>query len=930
MAPRGGQGGLTSTTGGTKSGGRRRDRTEKAAHHALGTDSDEENDLTYGGGASERLAQLESAAKNARSYTEIYERISAGKGSGSGGGTSSSTAQRGGTSTSKNHKTSMTDSSGCSYSIVQPGAFPIPSEPQSSGASVFGGRGGSILNGTDGGDGRGSSSILTSPTTSPEDSPVGLVGRDPAAADESGNNNNSDEYGDDGGGGDGDYCYASGPASQSPPPYAAPAHMGYDNGNGGRGRRCFNTFLAKLEHLVETRFGPLLLLVVVVIGVAVGYTVHVTRNDQPDYHGGVVNDGHGQHGGVAHPHAADMTSEEATARAGAISDVLGEVSDPKLLSNPAKHQFWASQWLIHDDAMVLPADSPYLVQRYVMALLYFELEMDNEIILGDNGQSSDGRAWLSEAWECSWEGVDCGLDSYVTGISGLKGLSGRLPEEISSLESLEMLDLSTNSIHGDIPASLGDMQNLQVLRLEENDIVATIPSGICKLMTAGALREFSTDCDGEVVCSCCTSCGSGGDGASSGISSLPGGFDASAMSAQQRKDAIVDALGKISTPTALKRDGSPQSRAMNWIVDDDEKKLSPFAHNLAQRYIVAVFYYSLHGELWPYLPWLDGTKSECDFYGLACNAKGQIVDISLVSSKLSGTVPEEIKHLRYLEIIDLTGNAIEGPIPDISDLMNLETLLLHENSIVGEVPSSICGLRQHALVDFKVDCDTDTPEVACSCCNNCGYAASKGSFSGISNGVGQTFAEETEREQAIVKALRQHFPNKEPIEEAQHFVVHADPMQLSAKDPKLIQRYVMAIIYFTMGGDRWSIDKPWMESMSDVEDECDFEGVACDGAGNIVGLALDSMNLSGVLPSEISALSSIKAIDMSKNQITGSIPDEFGQLEHLELLILHGNNIRGVVPESICLKRDDAELVVLWVDCSPDDPKVTCSCCTHC
>jgi hypothetical protein len=232
-----------------------------------------------------------------------------------------------------------------------------------------------------------------------------------------------------------------------------------------------------------------------------------------------------------------------------------------------------------------------------------------------------------------------------------------------------------------------------------------------------------------------------------------------------------------------------------------------------------------------------------------------------------------------------------------------------------------------------VDCDTDTPKVACSCCNNCGYVASKGSSPaspGTSNGAGQTFAEETEREQAIVKAMRQHFPNKEPIEEAQHFVVHADPMQLSASDPKLIQRYVMAVIYFTMRSENWSIDKPWMESMSDVEDECDFEGVACDGAGNIVGLALDSMNLSGVLPSELSALVSIKAIDMSKNQITGSIPDEFGELEHLELLILHGNNIRGMVPESICLKRDDAELVVLWVDCSPDDPKVTCSCCTHC
>jgi len=56
-------------------------------------------------------------------------------------------------------------------------------------------------------------------------------------------------------------------------------------------------------------------------------------------------------------------------------------------------------------------------------------------------------------------------------------LSGKIPNKIGAMKSLESLDLSENKIHGEIPQSLTNITYLSRLNLSFNNLKGRIPSG---------------------------------------------------------------------------------------------------------------------------------------------------------------------------------------------------------------------------------------------------------------------------------------------------------------------------------------------------------------------------------------------------------------------------------------------------------------------
>lgn len=153
---------------------------------------------------------------------------------------------------------------------------------------------------------------------------------------------------------------------------------------------------------------------------------------------------------------------------------------------------------------------------------------------------------------------------------------------------------------------------------------------------------------------------------------------------------------------------------------------------LIQRYVLAVLYYSLHGDGGgdahalrtralhrEVTGWKDESNflsdaHECDWsnvmldLGVTCDADMRVVEINLRSNNLFGRLPPgELHGLGSLTKIDLSYNTnIVGPLPDdIGSLTNLETLMLAHNSLTGTLPASygnLTSLREFSLVDNKL------------------------------------------------------------------------------------------------------------------------------------------------------------------------------------------------------------------------------------
>jgi hypothetical protein len=58
--------------------------------------------------------------------------------------------------------------------------------------------------------------------------------------------------------------------------------------------------------------------------------------------------------------------------------------------------------------------------------------------------------------------------------------------------------------------------------------------------------------------------------------------------------------------------------------------------------------------------------------------------------------------------------------------------------------------------------------------------------------------------------------------------------------------------------------------------------------------------VSGTIPTQLSAASTIRTLGLGRNALSGTIPPGVGKLRALESLILETNRLSGSMPEAIC------------------------------
>jgi Leucine Rich Repeat len=99
--------------------------------------------------------------------------------------------------------------------------------------------------------------------------------------------------------------------------------------------------------------------------------------------------------------------------------------------------------------------------------------------------------------------------------------------------------------------------------------------------------------------------------------------------------------------------------------------------------------------------------------------------IYMSNCSLSGTIPREYSDPPILRDLYLDGNELTGTVPSIGsgDLEQLNEFLLHNNMLIGVMPSSVCNLRDEFILDdLFADCGGEDPVIDCDfpdCCNRC-------------------------------------------------------------------------------------------------------------------------------------------------------------------------------------------------------------------
>jgi Leucine rich repeat/Leucine rich repeat N-terminal domain len=161
---------------------------------------------------------------------------------------------------------------------------------------------------------------------------------------------------------------------------------------------------------------------------------------------------------------------------------------------------------------------------------------------------------------------------------------------------------------------------------------------------------------------------------------------------------------------------------------------------------------------------------------------------------------------------------------------------------------------------------------------------------------------ELERSDALITILR-NISGSETLTDsasapfkALYWVDQLDEALICASDSSaLIQRYALAVFYFSLNGPSWNQSSQWLGSST----ECKWYGVTCDSADKITGIVLKENNLTGTLPQEFFQLSGLTGLSLDHNGIVGTIPDAIGSLTRLQQLELDDNALVGSIPSAI-------------------------------
>uniref|UniRef100_A0A1D1ZAH2 non-specific serine/threonine protein kinase n=1 Tax=Anthurium amnicola TaxID=1678845 RepID=A0A1D1ZAH2_9ARAE len=305
-------------------------------------------------------------------------------------------------------------------------------------------------------------------------------------------------------------------------------------------------------------------------------------------------------------------------------------------------------------------------------------------------------------------------------------ISGTLPPELGRCGNLTALDLSFNELSGPIPPEIWSLPKLVDLVMWANSLSGDIPDELCSNgasletlilnhnLITGSIPKSLTNCTGLIWVS---------------------------LSGNMLKGAIPDGVGKLQKLAILQLGNNSLSgaippslgtcRNLIWLDLTLNQLTGPIPASLASQ-TGLISPGAVSGKHFAFLRNEGGTSCAgsgviFEFAGItperlasfplvhACpttriytgtavytfSGDGSIIYLDLSYNNLTGTIPDNMGAMGYLQVFNLGHNQLTGPIPDtFGGLKSVGVLDLSHNHLSGTIPAALGSLS--FLVDLDV------------------------------------------------------------------------------------------------------------------------------------------------------------------------------------------------------------------------------------
>ncbi|KAJ0471082.1 putative protein kinase RLK-Pelle-LRR-XI-1 family [Helianthus annuus] len=299
----------------------------------------------------------------------------------------------------------------------------------------------------------------------------------------------------------------------------------------------------------------------------------------------------------------------------------------------------------------------------------------------------------------------------------------------------------------------------------------------------------------------------------------------------------------------------------------------------------------------------------CKWSGIKCDLKTfQINTLDISNRKLSGAIPDDIKHLTHIHHLNISANAFAGPLPAaIFDLTYLRTLDINHNFFNSTFPRGISKLKY--LTFFNAYSNNFTGPLP--------EEFAQLQFLTYLNLSGSYFEGEIPHSYGGFRTLKflglagNSLTGEIPAElgfvtSLQHLEIgyNAFSGQIPTTFAALFNLTVLDVSSANLSGDfpitLTNLTK--LESLLIFKNN--FSGEIPASIGNmksVRSLDVSDNKFSGSIPEEISSLKNLKQLSLMNNKLTGEVPEAIGELPALEHLFLWNNSLTGILPQKLGL-----------------------------